>query len=920
MIDIADISYLNSKKNTERFINDRYDGDIARFLSDINSTVNKLLQTDLKQVAAFIDRLEPLFRYLPDFHRPRLLAVKARYAHWTGDSRKASRLYRKAVDQLHSVRNYDAAARARQGLMDVYMYLGYYQEALRTGRSALTYFRKKGNEYNAARVMTNIGNIYHRLDHNTMALRYYNRARRYFEKDGGVPLAIIDFNRANIYANLNRLDKAEELYKTVSKRFQEGRMDLAAGKAEYSLAYLYFLEDKYTLALQTFDRVMELFESTGDQKSIAVTQLDLAEINIHLNQFGSAVMHGERALTTCRKLGMRYEQAKTAFFIAEAYRQLRDNQLAARYLNRAEKLFKEENNKLWLGMVNITRARLQMASRRYTEADKNAGEAYAYFQQSGDKRRSIDARITVMEIYLRKEMYKKAIQLGQKLLRNKLVNYQKHNILHCIGQAYLNLSELNRALEYLNRAIAVIEKMLENIYPDEIRFFFAFNKYPTYLSAVNCQLRTKRVKESFLQHSKALALLNKRQLPMELIQKEVPEHLLQAHSELRASLKKLSVTSDGEQRQVVSPKSLYRNEHRLWDTERKIRSYLYPVPSTIPRSGELTGEYTECIADGEVLVNFISVDRKIGAFCVSPDHTRFVNCPVGERELENKLRELHFLMEMSVHSPGGHFRNREVIGSYLTTLYDWLIKPLNLTGNVEKLILLLDGIYAQLPFSAFKDADGRWLKDRLEIEIIINPDDLLNKRRHKKLAIRSRCAVFAPPNSGLPAAIQEGINISKVFPSAKVYMEQEAGIENLRKELKQSGGFVHIATHASRSSENPLFSRIMMSDGPFFPFDLFGTGIKARLITLSGCQTAAPGIYYGNSFSLAKAFYQGGANCVLASLWPISDKISLVFMTEFYTALGMDGIISKAYIKAMNKTCRINDNPAFWSPFVMLGI
>ena len=67
-------------------------------------------------------------------------------------------------------------------------------------------------------------------------------------------------------------------------------MDLAADKAEYSLAYLYFLDDKYTQALKTFDKVLDKFINAGDNKSVAVTRLDLVEINIHLNQFGSAVM------------------------------------------------------------------------------------------------------------------------------------------------------------------------------------------------------------------------------------------------------------------------------------------------------------------------------------------------------------------------------------------------------------------------------------------------------------------------------------------------------------------------------------------------------------------------------------------------------------------------------------------------------
>ncbi len=920
MISLADISRLHSKDSIDRHIQECYDGDTARYISDINSTVNKLLQTDLKQAQQFIDKLAPCFKHLSLLHRPRLLAIEARYAHWAGQSKTALRKYKTAIERLQKVRNFDAVARARQGLMDVYMYLGDYQAALEVGRLALAYFRRMGNKYNAARVMTNIGNIYHRLDRNKLSLRYYDRAREFFELKGGVPLAILDFNRANIFTNLNQLDKAEELYRSVSDQFRKNNMDLAVGKAEYSLAYLYFLGDKYSLALKAFDQVMDTFRESGDTKAVAITQLDLAEINTHLNQFGSAVMMGERASATCGKLGLRYEAAKAAYFVAEAYRQLGDNQQATRCLKRAERLFIQEDNKLWQGMVHLTRSRLKTAARRYSEAQTTAGAANRLFKQSGDKRRGIDAEITLMENYLEGGRPEEVIRLGKNLLKNRLVSYQKHLVLYHIGLACLHQSDTVTALDYLKRAIDVVEKMLENIYPDEIRFFFALDKYPTYLAAVNCLLKMNRVEESFLQHSRALAVLNQRQISSTALSREVPAHLLETRSGLRASLKKLSRVPDSPQRQLTGTRTMYSEEHRLWETERKIRSYSYPSQKTHQLPTPSPQAYSELIAPHEVLINFFSTGETIGAFCAYQGSTRFIPCPVRQSDLEAAIRELHFLMEMTVHAPGGSSQNREVIGHYLQKLYEWLIGPIDIPKKTRTLVLMLDGLYAQLPFPALVNSQGRWLKDRYDIRIIVNPDDLRNKGNSTRFSSRGRNAVFAPANAGLPLVEVEGLRIKESFSRAHLYLGKKADIQNLRRELKQAGGFVHIATHASRSSENPLFSKIMMSDGPFFPFDLFGTGIKARLVSLSGCQTAAPGIYYGNSFSLAKAFYQGGANHVLASLWPISDKVSMIFMTEFYKGLKVHGDIPTAYGIAMNKTCEINDNPAFWAPFIMLGI
>jgi CHAT domain-containing protein len=79
-------------------------------------------------------------------------------------------------------------------------------------------------------------------------------------------------------------------------------------------------------------------------------------------------------------------------------------------------------------------------------------------------------------------------------------------------------------------------------------------------------------------------------------------------------------------------------------------------------------------------------------------------------------------------------------------------------------------------------------------------------------------------------------------------------------------------------------------------------------------------VYYGNSFSLARAFQQAGARFVLASLWPVSDKAGLIFMEKFYQSLSVEHEVGAAYEAAVKGVSAISDNPALWSTFVLLGI
>jgi tetratricopeptide (TPR) repeat protein len=920
MISRSDIARLKTKAAVLDFIDRRCGGDPEKLVGEINSTLNQLLYADLKKAGRFLEQVRACARHFPKKMRFRFLAMEARYAHWTGKSHLAGRIYQRSIAGAVAARNHNAAARARMGLMDVLSYLGRHREALDEGQRALRYFLRR-KDIRAAGAMTNIGNIYHRLDQNTMALRYYDRAREAYAGTGDANLAIVDYNRANVFANFNQLDKAAELYRSAAEVYRRHDQSLAAAKAEYSLSYLYFLEGRYTEALSALEQILEVFRRLGDKKLAAVTQLDLAEINTYLNQYSSTLLIGRRILTDFRRYGSRYEQAKAAFFVAEAFLQLGDTSEAARYLRYAQRLFERENNLLWQGMVNLVWCRLKMATDRPAEALDVAVTARRLFSRSGDARRRTDAEIAIAEAYRRSGQGERFIRMSRDLLKQPLVGYQKYRLHDLIGRHYLDGNQYGRALSEFTKAIGIIELMLIHLYPDEIRFFFAVDKYPTYLAAAECLLKQGQPEQSFLQHSRALAVLNQRRLPESTLQHQVPPHLLETRAALRASLKKLNRISDTntDQRGVSLTGGLRRTEHQLWAQERKIRSYLYPAGEAQGLPKAEAHAYSRLIAADETVINFVATGQSVGAFVVGSGATVYTTCPVTPGRLEETVRELHFLMEKAVYAPGKGDAPA-IARRYLQRLHEWLLGPLAPAQQTRRLIFLVDGVFAQIPYPALVDGAGNWLKDRFDIRVIVNPDDLASDRTAHLRMDDKQCAVFAAGTAEMPMVETEGVRIAGIFPHVRRYAGDQATGSALKVELANADGFVHIAAHAARSSENPLFSQILLSDGPFFPFDLFGMGIKAQLVSLSGCQTAAPGIYYGNSFSLAKIFYQGGARFVLASLWPVSDKVSMVFMVEFYHALHEAADIAAAYAAAMRKVMTLNENPAFWAPFVLVGI
>ncbi|MBD3382389.1 MAG: CHAT domain-containing protein [candidate division Zixibacteria bacterium] len=920
MSEIQKIPKFRTAEEFRAFLNESFEGDPGRLLKAINTSVNNYLRSDLVKADDYLKKASGLKKFFPPAYRPQLEAIEARIEHWKGNSIRARSLYLKAIDKMVAAREFEQAAKTRLGLLDVHMYLGEYDRAFRTGRKALRYFHSKKNQNLIARLLTNLGNIYHRQDRNRMALRYYDRARKIFMNVGGPALALVEFNRANICMNLNRLDEAEKLYEEAAEIFSEHNQQLAVAKARYSLAYVYFLREKFSHSLRLFEQVYSEFKRLGDEKSADVTLLDMAEIDIDLNQYTNAVTQAEQVIERFDRTGMKYEKAKASFFAGKALMKTGDYKPARNRLRTAERLFEKQANYLWQGIAKMQLSRLELAENKFVRSHNTADKARKLFVRADDNRRIVDAEIMLTEIMFRSGKSNPACGKATALLKKNLLEYQKHILNKLLGEHFLQREDYSQALRYFRKAIAQTEKSLVGMYPDEIRFFYTLDKYDVYLNSVECLLKLGRTRQSFLQQSRALSLINLRNISPARLKKQVPEKYLVERDRLRSRLKQLMTPPSADRRAVGDSRELRKIDRGLWRNERAIRSFLYPSKNDAESKSGSDFDPHKYLRSNEVLISYLLVGNDVGAFCVRRDSTRFVDCGISRKAFNSILRELHFLCEKSVHYPLGDSGPVRVMNHFLHVLNEHLVEKMQLDSGIDRLLIMADGIFGQVPFSALTDEDGRSLWQRYSLVNLVNPDDLASRGKKLSSARLGRSAVFTARAESLPMAQLEGEIIHKAFPTSKTYTGERATLFNLKHELKRSKGFVHIASHASRDSENPLFSRILFGDGPFFPFDLFGVEINSELVCLSGCQTAAPGLNYGGSFSLARAFYQAGARYVLASLWPLSDKISMMFMKEFYTALSNEPDIHRAYYRALDKINSINSNPAFWSPFVLLGV
>ncbi|MBN9657109.1 MAG: CHAT domain-containing protein [Acidobacteria bacterium] len=138
----------------------------------------------------------------------------------------------------------------------------------------------------------------------------------------------------------------------------------------------------------------------------------------------------------------------------------------------------------------------------------------------------------------------------------------------------------------------------------------------------------------------------------------------------------------------------------------------------------------------------------------------------------------------------------------------------------------------------------------------------------------------------------------------------------------------HFAAHGLLSSSFPERSALAlrpegMDDGFLQAREVLGLRMRAKLVTLSACNTGSGKLFGQDGVSsLVRPFLASGARAVVANLWTADDTFSLALMKEFYQELSRGK--TKAVALQQAKLTMIRQygktaTPKLWSGFILFG-
>lgn len=296
-------------------------------------------------------------------------------------------------------------------------------------------------------------------------------------------------------------------------------------------------------------------------------------------------------------------------------------------------------------------------------------------------------------------------------------------------------------------------------------------------------------------------------------------------------------------------------------------------------------------------------------------------------------------------------------------------KPIHqyLSANgIKKIYYAPDGVYHKISLvTLYNPSTKKYLLDELEIIQLTSTKDLLNIKNTNTsgtaqigevlLVGRPSYAMGSAPLisktntrgisaegiADLPGTEQEineiGDLLQKSGAKCEIRLRDDAGEKEIKKLLNRE--LVHIATHGffndkMDSDENfdPMINSGLLlagvsnesndddEDGILTAYEIMNLDLsKVDMIVLSACETALGEISSGQGiYGLQRAFFVGGAETLIMSLWKVDDDATKELMTAFYKEYVKSGDKRSAFLSAQRKIRKKYKSPTYWGAFVML--
>lgn len=340
----------------------------------------------------------------------------------------------------------------------------------------------------------------------------------------------------------------------------------------------------------------------------------------------------------------------------------------------------------------------------------------------------------------------------------------------------------------------------------------------------------------------------------------------------------------------------------------RVAALQYPVPMDLPHAAA-------SLEKGTCLLGFSTGEENLIVYTLLDGQLTMSSLPLSRKSLTQAVEAFRRMLGDPSTSADRLLKRGEQLGGQLMDP----VRPV--LSKARHLLVSPDGPLHALPFAALALPGTGHLVERHSLSTIVSATLYAEVKggagvpssRRETLAAFGDPIYPGRPASGeaprgvtlrgeglepLPSTRQEVEAICSRFPKtgAHAFLGKEA-TESAARSIGPETGFLHFACHGLLDERFPMNSGLVLSiperrtdggdDGILEAWEVIeNLHLDASLVALSACRTGLGADRGGEGLvGLSRAFLFAGARGVLASLWPVADEGTALFMGRLYAYL-----------------------------------
>jgi len=837
--------------------------------------------------------------------------------------------------------------------------LGKYDLAYNSSQKALKIYLERSDSTGLAQIYNVIG-VYHYFENNLdSTLLYYEKSydlkkRLDFNNE---EKAVSAYNIAMVYEDTGRHDEAMKLYLETEKYLLPKKEELTFLSDVYiGIAHIYKYKQDFDQAEKYADKAMDIGLKTYGEFNANMTFVytSYANILISKKKYKEGIDLIKKGLEIRKKnYGLYHKWTCESYTdLAEAYELDKQFSLAEGNFKKSIEIGKITHSELYLADAKSALAYMYCdRNTNNAQAEKLLLEALKVYNKIYGKQNDI---ITEVYYYLAKNAKnrneEKAFSnyIDQAYIAGNYEPYQLDKIvapfevlktlgLHSewIKQEY----DKSEYLELLYNKYILIDKQidlikfLQNNYSSEISKISLANDYREVFEngLQTCWILYQKTQDKkYLEKAFELSETNRNSTLLEGLQDSkfklfgaVPKNLMYIETQLKQELERVKMNLYYEKgSENPNKENLSDLIHNRVEISKKLDSLHESLYKNYPKYANLKymdknisiTEVQDNLDDSTQLITYFLGENDLFSFTITKNKIVFLKGDI----VKSLTKEIDSLKINLV-------QKKDVI-NFTKKLYLYLLGQ-QMDRKKNNLVIIPDNILNYIPFEILQNDKNKYLIENFDISYSGSVHLFLElKNDYFKYSLPNYWAGFSPKYEEDEMLSSNADEITEIADMVEgdSYIGKNSTKENFFKNYRKNS-ILHFAMHAEIDNNNPLYNKLIFSDGNLTASEIYVSNIKANLAILSACNTGFGKLEKGEGvMSMARAFNYAGVPAIIMSLWKVPDKETKNIMVRFYENLKKGETKSKALKNAklsyLNATNDENlKHPYYWSGFVLNG-